>query len=397
MELKGKKIILGISGSIAAYKSATLTRLLIKAGAEVRVLMTDAATDFISPLTLSTLSKNEVLCSVRSEAGWNNHVELGLWADAYIIAPTTANTLARLANGICDNILAAVYLSARCPVYFAPAMDMDMWLHRSTQRNLELLQEAGDTIIEPPSGELASGLNGPGRLAEPEDIVRILARALAGQHDLAGTRILITAGPTHEPLDPVRYLGNRSTGRMGIVLAEEAARRGADVHLVLGPSSLAVDESLVRLSRVETAQEMLNVCVASWSGVDVGILAAAVADYRPAEVQTHKIKKSENNPALQLERTPDIAATLGAQKGHHQKLIGFALETQNELENARGKLERKNFDFIVLNSLADKGAGFGTATNRIRIVDHNKVTEFELKDKTLVATDILNHLVHRLS
>ncbi|MEO0788002.1 MAG: bifunctional phosphopantothenoylcysteine decarboxylase/phosphopantothenate--cysteine ligase CoaBC [Bacteroidota bacterium] len=391
--MKGKKIILGISGSIAAYKAASLTRLLVKAGAEVRVLMTEAAADFISPLTLSTLSKNEVLQSVRSEAGWNNHVELGLWADAYVIAPATANTLARLANGICDNILAAVYLSARCPVYFAPAMDMDMWLHPSTQRNLQLLQEAGNHIIDPPAGELASGLSGPGRLAEPEDIVRVLAAALDQTQDLANTSILITAGPTHEPLDPVRYLGNRSTGRMGIALAEAAARRGAQVHLVLGPSSLPVDESLVRLSRVETAQEMLDTCVASWAGVDVGILAAAVADYRPAEVQKQKIKKTADDPVLKLERTPDIAATLGAQKGHHQQLVGFALETHNELENARGKLRRKNFDFIVLNSLADKGAGFGTTTNRIRIVDHNKVTEFELKDKAEVAEDILDYLV----
>ncbi|MEM6397977.1 MAG: phosphopantothenoylcysteine decarboxylase [Bacteroidota bacterium] len=451
MELKGKKIILGISGSIAAYKAATLARLLVKAGAEVKVLMTDAATDFISPLTLSTLSKNEVLRSVRSEAGWNNHVELGLWADAYVIAPATANTLARLANGICDNILAAVYLSARCPVYFAPAMDMDMWLHPSTQRNLTLLKEAGDRIIDPPSGELASGLSGPGRLAEPEDIVGLLARDLSpssspdgggqivsspegggrakgspdgggqivsspdgggrakgssdgggqivgsphrgdGRGDLSHLSFLITAGPTHEPLDPVRYLGNRSTGRMGIALAEAAANRGADVHLVLGPSSLDVDESLIRLSRVETARQMLDTCVAEWDRVDVGIMAAAVADYRPAEVQNHKIKKTEDAPLLALERNPDIAATLGAKKEAHQKLIGFALETQNEIENARRKLTSKNFDFIVLNSLGDPGAGFGTTTNLIRIVDHNKVTDFELKDKALVAEDILNFL-----
>ncbi|MEM7575163.1 MAG: bifunctional phosphopantothenoylcysteine decarboxylase/phosphopantothenate--cysteine ligase CoaBC [Bacteroidota bacterium] len=390
--LEGKKIILGISGSIAAYKAAFLVRLLVKAGAEVRVLMTEAATDFISPLTLGTLAKSEVLRSVRSEAGWNNHVELGLWADAYLIAPATANTLARLANGICDNMLAAVYLSARCPVYLAPAMDVDMWSHPATQQNLDRLRAYGNRIIDVAEGELASGLNGPGRLAEPEDIVARLVADFSREQDLEGQRILITAGPTHEVLDPVRYLGNRSTGRMGIALAEAAVRRGAEVQLVLGPSSLPVNTELVQLTRVTSAQEMMDACQAAWPHQDVAIMAAAVADYRPATVTDKKIKKGSGPLQLELERTADIAASLGQQKSAQQRLIGFALETDNELENARGKLARKNFDFIVLNSLRDAGAGFGTGTNLIRIVDHNKVTEFELKDKAAVAEDILDAL-----
>ena len=394
--LEGKKIILGVSGSIAAYKAAFLVRLLVKAGAEVRVLMTDAASDFISPLTLGTLAKSEVLLSVRSESGWNNHVELGLWADAYLIAPATANTLARLANGICDNMLTAVYLSARCPVYVAPAMDVDMWLHPATQHNLDRLRAYGNRIIDVAEGELASGLNGPGRLAEPEEIVARLAADFSREQDLAGKRILVTAGPTHEAIDPVRYLGNRSTGRMGIALAEAAARRGAEVQLVLGPSSLPVNTELVHLSRVTSAQEMMDTCQAAWAHKDAAILAAAVADYRPATVAEQKIKKGSGPFQLELERTPDIAATLGQQKAEHQRIVGFALESENELENARGKLERKNFDFIVLNSLRDTGAGFGTGTNLIRIVDHNKVTEFELKDKAAVAEDILDALKHIL-
>ncbi|CAH1002208.1 Cysteine/Cysteine sulfinic acid decarboxylase [Neolewinella maritima] len=390
--LAGKKVILGVSGSIAAYKSALIVRGLIRAGAQVRVLMTPAATEFISPLTLATLSKHEVITSVHSEAGWNNHVELGLWADVYLIAPTTATTLAKLAHGICDSALVAVYLSARCPVFFAPAMDVDMWLHPATRANVATLQSYGNYLIDVDSGELASGLNGQGRLAEPERILQTLTDHFS-PGDLTGSRILITAGPTHEDLDPVRYLGNRSTGKMGIALAEAAAARGAEVELILGPTELSTSVPGVTTTNVRSALEMHAAAMARWSDCTAGILSAAVADYRPAEVAKEKIKKSDGALQLRLVRNPDIAAELGASKRPDQLLVGFALETENGVENARGKLERKQLDFIVLNSPRTPGAGFGHDTNQIQLVDRNMVTDFELKSKRAVAEDILDRLV----
>jgi phosphopantothenoylcysteine decarboxylase/phosphopantothenate--cysteine ligase len=397
--LRGKKIILGVSGSIAAYKSALIVRGLVKAGAEVRVLMTQSATDFISPLTLSTLSKHEVVSSVHDEASWNNHVELGLWADAMLVSPATATTLSKMAHGLCDSALVAVYLSARCPVFFAPAMDVDMWLHPATVANVQRLQSYGNHLIDVVEGELASGLVGAGRLAEPEDILDRLNDFFgAGDlRDLSGKRLLVTAGPTLEDLDPVRFLGNRSTGRMGIALAEAAAQRGATVDLLLGPTHLSTQEEGVQVIPVRSAQEMYDQATKLWPTANAGILAAAVADYRPASIAKQKIKKGDGPLQIDLVRNPDIAATLGANKADHQILVGFALETENELENARKKLLKKNFDFIVLNSPNRDGEAFGHKTNRIQLVDHNKVTPFELKSKDLVAHDILNELAARLT
>jgi phosphopantothenoylcysteine decarboxylase/phosphopantothenate--cysteine ligase len=397
VNLSGKKIILGISGSIAAYKAAVLIRLLIKAGAEVQVLMTPTATQFVSPLSMSTLSKREVMIEVTSEESWNNHVEMGLWADAYVIAPATANTLARLAHGICDTILQAVYLSARCPVFFAPAMDVDMWHHPSTQANVEKLLSYGNHLIPVGSGELASGLEGEGRLAEPEEIVHLLSRFFQRTADLAGRKIMITAGPTHEPLDPVRFLGNRSSGKMGVALAEAAIARGAQVTLILGPSHLQPAGEGLDVIRVTTAQEMFEAALAQFPGCDAAIMAAAVADYRPAEVADEKIKKSGDALQLQLVKNPDIAATLGQQKKKKQVLVGFALETNQAEENALDKLQRKNLDFIVLNSLQDPGAGFAVDTNKITIFTaDNKSHRFELKSKAAVAEDILDVLCESL-
>ncbi|WP_116108297.1 bifunctional phosphopantothenoylcysteine decarboxylase/phosphopantothenate--cysteine ligase CoaBC [Lewinella sp. IMCC34191] len=393
MRLAGKKIILGVCGSIAAYKSALIVRGLIKAGAEVRVLMTPSATDFISPLTLATLSKAEVVSSVHSGASWNNHVELGLWADAYLIAPVTATTLAKLAHGICDSALVAVYLSARCPVFFAPAMDVDMWQHPTTRENVARLQSFGNRLIDVGEGELASGLSGAGRLAEPEEILDTLADYFERRRDLTGRRILITAGPTLEDIDPVRYLGNRSTGRMGIALAEAAAERGAEVTLILGPTHLSTDAPDVTTVHVRSAEEMYQATVERWPATTDAILSAAVADYRPKTIAPEKIKKEEGSIHMELVRNPDIAAELGRTKTGGQYLIGFALETENGLENARGKLVRKNLDLIVLNSPRDAGAGFGHDTNQIQLVDRNKVTPFELKPKRAVADDILDRLV----
>ncbi len=391
--MQGKKIILGISGSIAAYKAASLTRLLIKAGAEVQVLMTKNACEFISPLTLSTLSKREVHTSVIAENSWNNHVELGLWADAMVIAPATATTLAKLANGICDNVLTATYLSARCPVFVAPAMDLDMWKHPATLRNLQLLKQDGVQQFAVGYGELASGLVGEGRMAEPEEIVAHLAHFFAQQADFQGKKILITAGPTYEPIDPVRFVGNRSSGKMGVAIAESLAERGAIVHLVLGPSRLSPKNPNIQLHRVETAIEMYEACVGIFSTCDAAILSAAVADYRPANVANQKIKKKGDTLDIQLVKNPDIAAALGQAKKENQILVGFALETNDELENAKGKLERKNLDFIVLNSLRDVGAGFSGDTNKVTIVHrNNKIENFELKSKDDVAYDITNAL-----
>jgi phosphopantothenoylcysteine decarboxylase/phosphopantothenate--cysteine ligase len=392
--MKNKKIILGISGSIAAYKAATLVRLLIKAGAEVQVLMTESATAFITPLTLSTLSKRPVHTSVISEDGWNNHVELGLWADAMIVAPATATTMAKMANGICDNILTATYLSARCPVFIAPAMDLDMWKHPATLRNLKLLQDDGVGLIPVGNGELASGLVGEGRMAEPEEIVQHLNQFFNQKNDFSTQKILITAGPTYEAIDPVRFVGNRSSGKMGVAIAEEIANRGGKVELVLGPSSLKVNHENIHVTRVESAQQMYEACVKYYGECQIGILSAAVADYRPSVVADQKIKKKEATLIIELEKTTDIAAALGKIKQDNQLLIGFALETNDELANAQSKLERKNFDFIVLNSLRDSGAGFAVDTNKITIVHrHNKIVNFELKSKSDVAKDIVNEIL----
>jgi len=394
-KLEGKKIIIGISGSIAAYKAALLTRLLVKAGADVRVLMTPSASAFITPLTLSTLSRHEVLTEVSSGSGWNNHVELGLWADAMIIAPATANTLAKLASGLCDNILAAVYLSARCPVFIAPAMDVDMWHHPATKENVRRLQSFGNWLIPVGVGELASGLSGEGRMAEPEEIVAMLEAFFVHDSLFSEKKVLITAGPTYEPIDPVRFIGNRSSGKMGIALAEEAARRGARVTLILGPTHLPVPETLGKVIRVETAQQMHDAAFSHFESCDVAIFAAAVADFRPVSTASKKIKKQAGNNALTLEltETPDIALTLGARKKAGQILVGFALETHNERQNAFAKLQRKRLDFIVLNSLNDAGAGFQHDTNKISILrQDNSVRDFELKTKLAVAADILDEV-----
>lgn len=394
--MKGKKIIIGISGSIAAYKIATLVRLLIKAGAEVQVLMTESATKFITPLTISTLSKRPVYTSVVAEESWNNHVELGLWADAMLIAPTTATTLGKLANGICDSMIVATYLSARCPVFFAPAMDLDMWVHPATQQNVKKLQSYGNHLIPVEHGELASGLVGNGRMAEPETIVQVLSDFFESKVDFFDKKVLITAGPTYEAIDPVRFIGNRSTGKMGVAIAETFAKRGAQVNLILGPSSIKVEHPNISVIHVESAEQMYQAANTHFDGSDIAVLAAAVADYRPKEVAQQKIKKKTDQLNLQLEKTIDIAASLGKRKRTNQYMVGFALETNNELEHATGKLERKNFDMIVLNSLQDKGAGFGHDTNKIHIINKNgDIQAFELKSKKAVAEDIAN-AVHKI-
>lgn len=394
MSLENKKIILGISGSIAAYKCAFLTRLLIKAGAEVKVLMTPAATQFITPLTLSTLSQHDVLTEVSSEAGWNNHVELGLWADAMILAPTTATTLGKLANGICDNMLVAVYLSARCPVFFAPAMDLDMWTHPATQQNIDRLQSYGNHLIPVGYGELASGLVGNGRMAEPEEIVSVLAQFFASKQDFLGKNVLITAGPTYEAIDPVRFIGNHSSGKMGVAIAKAIARRGAQVKLVLGPSNLEVSLPNITVQRVVSAQQMCDAVLEVYPQMDIAILAAAVADYRPRTTARQKIKKQEGAMRIELERTTDIAATIGQQKRPGQINIGFALETHNAMQNAKGKLKRKNFDAIVLNTMEDAKATFRHDTNKVTIIQSNGAhASYPLKSKDAVATDILDTIL----
>jgi phosphopantothenoylcysteine decarboxylase/phosphopantothenate--cysteine ligase len=386
-------LILGISGSIAAYKSASLTRLFVKSGHDVQVLMTESATAFITPLTLSTLSKHPVYSEVRSEAGWNNHVDLGLWANALLIAPASANTLAKLANGICDNILCAVYLSARCPVFVAPAMDVDMWHHPATQENIQKLIRHGVQIIPVGHGELASGLVGDGRMAEPEVIQQFIEDYFAHQQNFAGKKVLITAGPTQENIDPVRFISNHSSGKMGIALADELAKRGAAVTLVLGPTHLKATHARVNTVKVVSAQQMFEACAAVFDQTDITILAAAVADYRPKTVAQVKIKKAAAEMNIELDKTIDIAATLGAQKTEKQLLIGFALETDHEMEHAQIKLQRKNFDFIVLNSLQDAGAGFGHDTNKITILFRKGDSKaFSLKTKTEAAIDIIHEI-----
>ncbi|RKS50759.1 phosphopantothenoylcysteine decarboxylase/phosphopantothenate--cysteine ligase [Gillisia mitskevichiae] len=394
--LEGKKILLGITAGIAAYKTASLVRLFIKAGAQVKVVMTPSAKDFITPLTLSTLSKNEVISNFTSDedenATWNNHVELGLWADFMLIAPATANTLSKMASGSSDNILLATYLSAKCPVYFAPAMDLDMYLHPSTRTSLETLQSYKNIIIPAESGELASGLVGEGRMAEPENIVSFLEKDLLSQLPLRNKKVLITAGPTYEAIDPVRFIGNHSSGKMGFELAKEAAKLGAQVILITGPTHLQLESSGIQVVRVTSAQDMYEAAHTYFTQQDIVIAAAAVSDYKPKEVVDQKIKKKESNLNIELIPTQDILASLGEIK-EHQKLIGFALETNNEVENAKSKLERKNLDFIVLNSLQDKGAGFKKDTNKISIISKTEIKSFELKSKTEVAQDILKEVI----
>ncbi len=394
--LEGKKILLGITAGIAAYKTASLVRLFIKAGAQVKVIMTPSAKDFITPLTLSTLSKNEVISTFTNEedenATWNNHVELGLWTDFMLIAPATANTLSKMASGTSDNILLASYLSAKCPVYFAPAMDLDMYLHPATKTSLEILQSYGNIMIPAESGELASGLVGEGRMAEPENIVEFIEKDLLSRLPLRNKKILITAGPTYEAIDPVRFIGNHSSGKMGFELAKEAARLGAEVILLTGPTHLQIDSSSIQVIRVTSAQEMYEAAHTYFKIQDVVIAAAAVSDYKPKEVVNQKIKKEDAKLSIELVPTQDILASLGKIK-KYQKLIGFALETNNEVENAKGKLERKNLDFIVLNSLQDEGAGFKKDTNKISIIYQDEVKNFGLKSKTEVAQDILKEVI----
>ncbi len=387
--LHGKKILLGVSGSIAAYKSAILLRLLIKEGCDVRVIMTSSAKDFVSPLTFSTLSGHPVASDVHKDDEWTNHVEWGLWADAMIVAPATAHTLARCAHGLASDMLTATYLSSKCPVFFAPAMDLDMWHHPSTRENINRLQSFGNFIIDVGTGELASGLSGPGRLAEPEDILLQLATYFHYRQDMNGLKVLINAGPTYEAIDPVRYIGNHSTGKMGVAIAEEFSRRGAEVFLVLGPESVLPDNPHIHIERITSADEMLAACLHRFSEVKVAVLAAAVADYKPASVAAEKIKKSTETLSLELVRTPDVAEALGKMKKPGQQLIGFALETSEGSKNAREKMVRKNMDMIVLNNPRDTGAGFGHETNKVSFLfPDNKEEHFELKSKRAVAHDI---------
>ncbi len=395
--LSGKKILLGISGGIAAYKTAALVRLFVKAGADVRVVMTPAAKDFITPLTLSTLSKNPVYATFYNEeddgANWNNHVELGLWADFMLIAPATANTLSKMASGNCDNLLIAVYLSAKCPVYFAPAMDLDMYKHPTTVESLNALQQFGNILIPAETGELASGLSGEGRMAEPENIIFFIEADIESNLPLRGKKILITAGPTYEAIDPVRFIGNHSSGKMGYDIARSAVNMGASVILVSGPTHLKIDNYNVELIAVTSAQEMFDACSQYFDSVDVAIAAAAVADYKPTFAASQKIKKSDQEMSIALEKTKDILATLGQNK-KSQFLIGFALETENEIENAKEKIRKKNLDLIVLNSLQDEGAGFSTQTNKVTFIDSNfKIEPMLLKSKEEVANDILNKVI----
>ncbi|WP_127846370.1 bifunctional phosphopantothenoylcysteine decarboxylase/phosphopantothenate--cysteine ligase CoaBC [Psychroflexus aestuariivivens] len=391
--LSGKHILLGVTGGIAAYKTAFLVRLFKKAGAEVKVIMTKEAEEFVTPLTLSTLSENPVLSSLTDEEkNWNNHVELGLWADFMLIAPVTANTLSKMASGNADNLLLTTYLSAKCPVYFAPAMDLDMYKHKSTKASINTLVNYGNKFIKPGSGELASGLVGEGRMAEPEEIVQFLEKDVLSQLPLYGQSVMITAGPTYEAIDPVRFIGNHSSGKMGFALAETALKLGAEVILISGPTNLKLVNSNLKLIAVQSAQEMFEAAKSYFENVDIAIASAAVSDYRPKQQFDDKIKKKTELLTLELEPTPDILKYLGSQK-NNQILIGFALETSNEIENAKSKLERKNLDFIVLNSLKDKGAGFKTDTNRIRIITKDDILRFDIKSKTEVAADIFDQIL----
>lgn len=398
--LGGKNILLGITGGIAAYKTAFLVRLLIKEGASVKVILTRGALSFVSPLTLATLSKNPAYFDfVKEEDGsldWNNHVELALWADLMVIAPATANTLSKMASGTCDNLLLATYLSAKCPVFFAPAMDLDMYRHPATKKSIETLLSFGNLLIPPASGELASGLEGEGRMAEPEEIRDILRRFLAGSLPLKGKKVLITAGPTQEALDPVRFIGNHSSGLMGYELAEAAAASGAEVVLISGPTQLHVRNSDIKLLQVVSAREMYKAAMAEYPDADIAICAAAVADFRPKKAAGQKIKKTASGLNMELVRNPDILQTMGETK-KNQFLVGFALETENEVENAKSKLRNKHLDAIVLNSLNDSGAGFGKHTNKVTFIDKNfEIKPFELKTKAEVARDILYEIHARI-
>lgn len=396
--IKGKKIVLGITGSIAAYKAAVLARALIKKGAEVQIVITPAGKEFITPLTLSTITSKPVISEffARRDGTWHSHVDLGLWADAMVIAPATASTIGKMANGIADNMLITTYLSMKAPVFVAPAMDLDMYAHPSTQKNLDTLRSYGNVIIEPAEGELASHLVGKGRMEEPEKIVEVLENFFTEGMELKGKKIMITAGPTYEKIDPVRFIGNYSSGKMGYALAECCAERGAEVILVSGPVSITEKHPNIRKISVESAEEMYQAAVREFTGSDAAILCAAVADFTPESQSEQKIKREKEDLVLRLKPTHDIAAALGNLKKENQIMVGFALETNNEVEHAKDKLERKNLDFIVLNSLNDKGAGFRHDTNKITIIDKNSVTEFPLKDKKEVAADIINHLAEIL-
>lgn len=400
MPLADKKILLIISGGIAAYKMNELVRSLIKKGCEVKVVLTPAAKSFVSELTLSTLSKNEVLSEFYTAQGvWNNHVELALWADVLLVAPCTANTLSKMVHGACDNLALAVYMSAKCPVFIAPAMDLDMYVHPSTVQNLDLAQDYGHIVIPAKFGELASGLVGQGRLEEPEEIlaqIETYFSSFQSKKELIGKKILITAGPTYEAIDPVRFIGNHSSGKMGFSLAKEAALRGAEVFLISGPSALLLEHPHVKVVRVTSAWEMRNAVFQVYDSVDIAIASAAVADYAPKEAALEKIKKSEDSMSIELVKNPDILFEMG-QKKKSQFLVGFALETQNEVQNAKGKLERKNLDMIVLNSLRDEGAGFKSDTNKIRILTEDLEREFDLKSKEHVSKDILDFIQSQLS
>ncbi len=398
--LKGRKILLGVTGGIAAYKAAVIIRLLVKEGAEVRVVMTPLSKEFITPLTLATLSKNPVLVDFfdPEDGRWNSHIDLGLWADLYLIAPATANTIGKMAAGIADNLLLTTYLSARCPVFLAPAMDLDMLAHPATVANIGRLRSFGNNIIEPDTGELASGLEGKGRMAEPEAIVKELAEFLSKKKinnlPLQGKRVFINAGPTVEPIDPVRYISNHSSGRMGIALADEASRLGAEVTLVLGPVNIRPSDENISIVDVKTASEMMDASGKAFQSCDIAILAAAVADFTPIKASPAKLKRDGGETMIALRSTEDIAASLGKVKRKNQLLVGFALETDNEIDNATGKLQRKNLDLIILNSLRDEGAGFGRNTNRITIIDrNNNIDKFELKTKDEVASDIFRKII----
>lgn len=394
MSLQNKNILLGISGGIAAYKCANLVRLFIKEGANVKVVMTPSATDFVTPKTLSVLSKNEVVVDFfDSNHNWNNHVHLAEWADVFVIAPLTANTLSKFAHGICDNILCATYLSARSPIIVAPAMDLDMYKHPTTLANLAGIKSFGVTIIDAESGELASGLIGEGRMAEPETILKHIQKFFTASLPLSGKKVLVNAGPTYEAIDPVRFIGNRSTGKMGIAIANEFEKKGASVTLILGPSSEKIENKNIHLIRVESSDDMYKACDKAFEQADIAVLSAAVADYKPSIVSDSKIKKKDSEFKLELTKTIDILESLGKKKTH-QILAGFALETNNVIEYAKEKLKRKNLDFIVANSATESGAGFGVDTNKITIIDkHNKIHNFELKSKQEVAKDIVNFTI----
>jgi phosphopantothenoylcysteine decarboxylase/phosphopantothenate--cysteine ligase len=395
--VEGKKILLGICGSIAAYKSIFLTRLLVKGGAEVKVVMTPSARDFVTPLSISTISKNETETDLFRNDTWNNHVQLGRWADLMLIAPLSCNTLAKMANGICDNLLLATYLSAACPVVVAPAMDEDMWLHPSTKTNLEKLLTFGNRVIPVEKGELASGLYGDGRMAEPEQILSFLEKNFFFSPALKGKKALVTAGPTHEPLDPVRYIGNQSTGKMGVAIARELAQNGAFVELVLGPSLLEIRDPLIRVTRVQSAGEMYAACLEIFPSTQIAVMSAAVADYTPVSFSSEKIKKNSETFTLELSRTKDILQALGEKKKNGQILVGFALEKTDEAAYARKKLKTKNADMIVLNSLNDAGAGFGFDTNQVTIFEKNGTEiPYEQKSKQQVARDIVDRIIKLL-